>query len=126
MPRSACGCVVGASLWRSIYDEPKGLIDDKFRTGASTEICIKLFLCSYASMLKLADPYDHLTSEEDNAAIVRQLREHTLYAARAYGYDTSQWEGRPVPIAPGGYPIFPGILLAFSRIQEFWVREQRG
>jgi hypothetical protein len=104
----------------------KELIDDKLRTGASTEICIKLFLRSYASMLKLADAYEHLTSEDDNAAIVRELQEHTLVAARSYGYDISQWEGRPVPITPGDYPIFPGILLTFSRIQEFWVREQRG
>src|SRR6266567_488549 len=55
-----------------------------------------------------------------------QLQEHTLNAGRTYGYDTGQWEGRLVPIAPGDYPIFPGIHLAFGRIQEFWVREQRG
>jgi MoaA/NifB/PqqE/SkfB family radical SAM enzyme len=104
----------------------KGLIDDRLRTRARTEICIKLFWRSYMAAFGLADGYEHLTSDRDNAEIVQVLRDHTLERARAYGYDTSPWEGRPVPAHTGDNMIFPGVYLGYSRIQDFWVREQRG
>jgi hypothetical protein len=57
------------------------------------------------------------------AALFQQF---TLEAARKYGYETAAYENLPVRIVDGEYPIFPGVEIGFSRIQEFWVREQRG
>jgi len=104
----------------------KELIEDKIRLRATTEICIKLFIRSYAAELHIADAYEHLTSAEDNLNLARQLQEHTLAMARKYGFATKDWESVPVRITDGEYFIFPGISLAFNRIQDFWVREQRG
>lgn len=49
-----------------------------------------------------------------------------MASARKYGHDTRDWEDRPLRIVDGEYPIFPGVHLAFSPTQDFWVREQRG
>jgi len=102
------------------------LIDDKLRLNASTELCIKLFIRSHAAALKMADPYEHLTSEDDNARLAREFQRFTLETARKYGHDTRAWEQVPMVTVDGEYPIFPGINIGFSRIQDFWVREQRG
>jgi len=104
----------------------KELVDDKIRLQARTELCIKLFIRSFAAEVRLGDPYEHLTSEEDNLKIAKLFQEHTLETARKYGLDVTEQEKIPVRIVDGEYPIFPGINLGFSRIQDFWVREQRG
>lgn len=103
-----------------------GVIDDKLRTNAKTSLCIKLFIRSAAALMHVADPYEHLTSEADNLALAQKLQAATMASARKYGYDTKDWEDRPVRVIDNEYPIFPGIHLAFNRIQDFWVREQRG
>jgi organic radical activating enzyme len=104
----------------------KGLITDKLRAHARTELTIKLFIRSFASMVKVADEYEHLTSEADNLAMARLFQRHTLDTARALGYDLTGWETLDARVVDGEYPIFPGIFLGFQRIQDFWVREQRG
>jgi MoaA/NifB/PqqE/SkfB family radical SAM enzyme len=104
----------------------KELIDDHIRLRAKTEICIKLFIRSHVASVKLGDPYEHLTSEEDNLRIGRMFQDHSLETARKYGVPTEEWEHVPLRIVNGEYPIFPGINIGFSRIQDFWVREQRG
>lgn len=104
----------------------KELIDDKFRMKASTEVCIKLFIRSHGAELKMLDSYEHLTSEEDNLKVARYFQTHTLETARKYGVSTNEWADVPIQIRNGDYPIFPGINIGFSRIQDFWVREQRG
>jgi MoaA/NifB/PqqE/SkfB family radical SAM enzyme len=104
----------------------KGLIDDKIRTRATTEVCVKLFIRPYGAALKIVDPYEHLTSKGDNLKLARLFQAHTLEAAKKYGMSTEEWEKVPVRVVDGEYFIFPGVSLAFSRIQDFWVREQRG
>ncbi len=104
----------------------QGLIADKLRTKTVTEICIKLFVRSFAAEIKLGNEYEHLTSAEDNLAIARGLQEYTLRTAREMGISTDGWNASPIRIVDGEYPIFPGIFIGFSRIQDFWVREQRG
>jgi organic radical activating enzyme len=104
----------------------KGLIDDKLRTGARTELALKLFIRSFASVVKVADEYEHLTSEQDNLAMAKMFQAHTLAAARKYGLSVTDWEHLPVRVVDGEYPIFPGVFLGFQRIQDFWVRDQRG
>lgn len=103
----------------------KGLIEDKIRARTQTEVCIKFFIRSHAAMLKMADDYEHLTSEEDNLKIANLFRDHTLEMARKYDLPTVEWDQVPVRIIDGEYFIYPGISLSFARIQEFWVREQR-
>lgn len=103
----------------------KELIEDRLRIKTSTEICIKLFIRSFSAAIHMADPYEHLTSEADNLALARMLQQHTLESARKHGHDTSAWDDVEVKVVDGEYPIFPGINLAFNRIQDFWVREQR-
>ena len=102
------------------------LIEDKIAMQADTEICIKLFIRSFAAEIKLADSYEHLTSPEDNLKIARHFQETALTAAKKHHVPCDAWENQPVKIIDGEYPIFPGINLSFSRIQDFWVREQRG
>jgi len=104
----------------------EGLIEDKIRTRAATEISLKFFIRSFAAMVKMADDYEHLTSTEDNLRVARHFQEHTLRTAKKLGVPTNGWEDVRVRILDGSYPIFPGIRLAFTRIQDFWVREQRG
>lgn len=104
----------------------KELIDDHIRLQAQTELCIKLFIRSHLAIMKLGDPYEHLTSEADNLRIARMFQDYTLETARKYGVPTEEWEHMPLQIADGEYPIFPRINMGFSRIQDFWVREQRG
>src|SRR5262249_15498061 len=102
------------------------LIDDKVRMGARTELCIKFFIRSHVAALKMGDSYEHLTSKEDNLKIVRLFQAHTISTAKKYNLPTDGWEDIPVKISHAEYPIFPGIFVGFSRIQDFWVREQRG
>lgn len=104
----------------------KGLITDKLRAGARTEVCLKLFIRSFASVVKVADSYEHLTSEADNLAMARVFQRHTLETARTLGQSTADWESLDIRAVDGEYPIFPGVFLGFQRIQDFWVREQRG
>jgi hypothetical protein len=58
--------------------------------------------------------------------MAQAFQTHTLDMARKYGRDVSEWEGLKVRLLDGEYPIFPGVQLGFHRIQDFWVREQRG
>jgi len=102
------------------------LIEDKIRTNAETELCLKLFIRSFAAAVKMGESYEHLTSEEDNMMMARRFQDYTLTMARKYGRSTTDWEKRPVRIVDGEYPIYPGIFLGFQRIQDFWVREQKG
>lgn len=104
----------------------KELIEDKIRFHARTELCIKLFIRSHGACVKLDDPYEHLTSEEDNLRVAKMFQDYTLETARKYEVPTERWEAVPVGVTNGEYPIFPGINIGFSRIQDFWVREQRG
>ena len=104
----------------------KELIDDKIRMRASTELCIKLFIRSFSAELKMADSYEHLTSERDNLEMATVFQKHTLDTSRKYGIDVAEYERIPLRITDGEYPIFPGVNIGFSRIQDFWVREQRG
>jgi MoaA/NifB/PqqE/SkfB family radical SAM enzyme len=104
----------------------RGLVTDKIRSGAPTEITLKLFIRSLASIVKVADSYEHLTSEGDNLAMARMFQQHALDTARALGHDVSEWERVKVRAVDSEYPIYPGIFLGFHRIQDFWVREQRG
>jgi MoaA/NifB/PqqE/SkfB family radical SAM enzyme len=89
----------------------KGLLKQKIQTRAPTEITVKFFIRSKAAELKLGDPYEHLTSLEDNLKMAAVFRDYVLAASREHD---------------GGYEIYPGIKLNWSRIQDFWVREQRG
>ena len=104
----------------------QGLIADKLRTKAATEICLKFFVRSFAAEIKLGSEYEHLTSAEDNLRVARGFQEYTLRTARELGIPTGNWDATPVRIVDGEYPIFPGVYIGFSRIQDFWVREQRG
>lgn len=104
----------------------KELIEDKIRMDAATELCIKLFIRSFPAELKIMDSYEHLTSEEDNINVAKVFQAHTLEMARKYGKDVSKYEKIPVRAIDGEYPIYPGVNIGFSRIQDFWVREQRG
>jgi hypothetical protein len=104
----------------------KGVIDDKLRLHASTTLCIKFFMKSHAALLGLGDSYQHLTDRKGILALAAQFQNHALERANAYGYDTAVWDRIQPRILNGEYPILPGITLGFSRIQDFWVREQRG
>ncbi|HEY9677496.1 MAG TPA: radical SAM/SPASM domain-containing protein [Drouetiella sp.] len=103
----------------------KGLIEDKLRTNAQTEVCLKFFIRSHAAMLGMGEEYEHLTSEEDNLKVARMFRDHALEMARKYNRPIGEWDKVPVKVIDGEYFVYPGISLAFARIQEFWVREQR-
>jgi len=104
----------------------KGLIEDKLRSGASTELCIKFFLPSFAARLHLSDSHEHLTNGDDNLRVIREIRDHIFLVARRLQLPVAGWEDRPLRILDGEYPVIPGILVAFNRIQDFWMREQRG
>lgn len=102
----------------------KEAIEDKIRLQAKTELCIKLFIRSHLAAIKIGDEYEHLTSEADNLAIGKMFQEFILETARKYNLPTDDWEKIPIRTTDGEYFIFSGISLAFSRIQDFWVREQ--
>ena len=104
----------------------KDLLEDKIRTGATTEIAVKFFIRSKAADWKLGDPYEHLTSVEDNLRMARIFQDHVIESSRKYGGPTAEWAEVPLRVVDGGYSIYPGITLNWSRIQDFWVREQRG
>jgi MoaA/NifB/PqqE/SkfB family radical SAM enzyme len=104
----------------------EGLLEDKIRTNAKTEISLKLFIRSFAAAAHLAEDYEHLTSKEDNLRMAGHFHQHVLAMARKYGRDTSGWDDLELKVIDGEYPIFPGVILGFHRIQDFWVREQRG
>lgn len=116
----------GSLIFEEYIHLVKDLIEEKIQKKARTEICIKLFIQSYAAALKLGNPYKHLTSRESNMEIARLFQTHTLNMARKYGLSTEKWEKVHIRIRNGEYPIFPGINIGFSRIQDFWVRKQRG
>src|SRR5262249_41654496 len=87
----------GGKLTLSEYmQRVTGLIEDKIRLRAATEVCIKLFVRSHASQLGLGDPYEHLTSTEDNLKMARQLQVYALQAARSWGVATEEWQKVPV------------------------------
>lgn len=102
------------------------LLEDKIRTNAATEVSLKLFIRSHAAIAHLADEYEHLTSEEDNLRMAQHFQQHILTMARKYGRDTTEWQNLELRVVEGEYPIYQGIILGFQRIQDFWVREQRG
>lgn len=117
----------GTSLTLTEYiQRVQELISDKIQTKAATEISIKFFIRSYAAAAKLGDPYGHLTDKEANLKIARSLRSHTLETAKKNSVSTYGWQDLPIRIVNGEYPIFPGVYIGFGRIQDFWVREQRG
>src|SRR5262249_290608 len=95
----------------------KGLIDDKLRTGAATELVIKFFVRSFAAGLHLAEAYDHLTDKDDNLRIIKEIREHIFEAASRFHQPAGDWREKPLRILDGEYPVFPGIRIGFSRIQ---------
>lgn len=104
----------------------KGLLTDVIRFRPKTEICLKFFVKSHAALFRLSESHEHLTSKQDNLHIVRIFQEHILRVARENGHSTSEWN-KPVKITVNSdYPIFNGITVGFSRIQDFWIREQRG
>ncbi len=107
----------------------KQLIALKLRSAAKTEVCIKLFIRSHGALLGLQDSYDHLTNEKDNVGIGEIFQQHVLEVARSDGassLELEKWGQVKVRALNDEYPIWPGISLAFNRIQDFWVREQRG
>jgi MoaA/NifB/PqqE/SkfB family radical SAM enzyme len=104
----------------------KGVIEDKLRSGASTELCLKFFLPSFAAGLHLSETYDHLTNGDDNLRVIREIRGHIFQAASRFQLPVDEWKDKPLRILDGEYPVFPGINVGFSRIQDFWMREQRG
>lgn len=104
----------------------KDVIEDKIRLNARTTLCIKLFVRSHAAQMGIGDPYEHLTSADDNLRMARLFQEHTLETARRWGHSTAEWEKVVAHVGNGEYFIFTGVSLGFSRLQDFWVREQRG
>ncbi|MEO8484476.1 MAG: radical SAM/SPASM domain-containing protein [Acidobacteriota bacterium] len=104
----------------------KQLLEDKVRLGAATEVSLKFFIRSRAAELKLAEPYEHLTSLDDNLTMARTFRDHVLEISRSAGGPTEEWAKVPLRVVNGSYAIYPGVMLNWSRIQDFWVREQRG
>lgn len=102
----------------------EGVIEDKIRMGAKTELCIKFFVRSHLAAIRMGDQYEHLTSEQDNLEMGKRFQEFVLNTARKYGLPVDEWENFPINVVDGEYFIFPGICLGFSRIQDFWVREQ--
>ncbi len=103
----------------------KDVIEDKIRMQAKTELSIKFFIRSHLAEIKMGDQYEHLTSEQDNLTMGKFFQEFTLETARKYNIPTTEWENVPVKVVNDEYFIFPGIMLAFTRIQDFWMREQR-
>lgn len=117
----------GGSLTLADYTRRvEQLLDAKIELEARTEIAVKFFIRPKAAEYGLGESYDHLTSEQDNLAIARHFQEFVLRSARQYGKSVAGWEAVPVQIVDGGYPIYPGITLNWSRLQDFWMREQRG
>ena len=117
----------GGSLTLAEYvRRVRELVDDKIATDASTEVSIKLFIRSRAAAIHMADPYEHLTSEVDNLKFARELQQYVLETARKHGKPVAEWENVPIRLIDGEYPIYPGLFLGFARIQDFWIREQRG
>ena len=104
----------------------KGVLSDKIRMQAKTELCLKFFIKSHGAIFRLMESYEHLTSRQDNMRVAKLFQQHVLETARECGLPTAEWEDKTVPIASGETFIFPGISIGFSRIQDFWVREQRG
>jgi radical SAM protein with 4Fe4S-binding SPASM domain len=104
----------------------KGLIEDKIRLGAATNVMVKFFIRSRAAALGLGDSYEHLTSEADNLSMARLFQAHALEMAGRYGRPTQGWDDLEVSVVEGNYEILPGLRLSWSRIHDFWVREQRG
>ena len=107
----------------------KELIALKIASDTRTEVCIKLFIRSHGALLGLQESYDHLTNEQDNVEIGRRFHRHALEVARQLGAsldELERWSAVSVRALNDEYPIWPGISLAFNRIQDFWVREQRG
>ena len=49
-----------------------------------------------------------------------------MRSARRHGKAIEGWDEVPIRVVDGGYPIYPGITLNWSRLQDFWMREQRG
>ena len=89
----------------------QGLISDKLRANAVTEICIKFFIRSFAAEIKLGNEYEHLTSAEDNISVARGLQQYTLRTAGELGISTDGWDAVPIRVVDGEYPIFPGISI---------------
>ena len=104
----------------------KQLVTDKVRLQAPTKVALKFFIRTKASEFGLGDRYEHLTSEADNIAVATLFRDHALSEARRFGHSIADWEQVPVRVVDGEYAILPGLTLNWSRIQDFWMREQRG
>ncbi len=103
-----------------------GVIEDKLRAGARTHLAIKFFIRSHGAAIGLGERYEHLTSEDDNLSMARHFQEHTLATAERLGLDLGAWRQVVLEARNGDRLIFPGIDISFSRVQDFWVREQRG
>jgi MoaA/NifB/PqqE/SkfB family radical SAM enzyme len=104
----------------------KGLLTDAIRLRPKTEVCLKFFVRSHAALFRLSESHEHLTSKQDNLRVVNTFQAHILEVAKECGYSVEKWQ-KPIKITVNNdYEIFPGITVGFSRIQDFWIREQRG
>jgi radical SAM protein with 4Fe4S-binding SPASM domain len=101
------------------------LLDDKIRLGARTDIAVKFFIRTKAAEYGLGESYEHLTSERDNLAMARHLYSFVMRSASRHGKAIEGWDAIPIRVVDGEYPIYPGITLNWSRLQDFWMREQR-
>jgi MoaA/NifB/PqqE/SkfB family radical SAM enzyme len=104
----------------------KNLLEDKIRSQARTTVAVKFFIRTKAAEMGLGDPYEHLTSHQDNLAMAQLFRDHALDIARQEGLPIAEWARVPVRVTDGSYEILPGVMLNWSRIQDFWMHEQRG
>jgi radical SAM protein with 4Fe4S-binding SPASM domain len=117
----------GGSLTLSEYlRRVEGLLDDKIRVGARTEVAVKFFIRTKVAEHGFGESYEHLTSERDNLAMAHHFYDFVMRSARRHGKAIEGWDEIPIRVVDGGYPIYPGITLNWSRLQDFWMREQRG
>jgi len=110
----------GGSLTLSEYvRRVEGLLDDKIRVGARTEVAVKFFIRTKAAEYGFGESYEHLTSERDNLAMA-----HHCDAQCPPPRQSHRRMGRN-PDKGGGWRVYPGITLNWSRLQDFWMRAQR-
>ena len=116
----------GGSLTLSEYlRRVEGLLDDKIRVGARTDVAVKFFIRTKAAEYGVGESYEHLTSERDNLAMAHHFYDFVMRSARRHGKAIEGWDEIPIRVVDGGYPIYPGITLNWSRLQDFWMRAQR-
>jgi len=113
----------GGSLTLSEYlRRVEGLLDDKIRVGARTDVAVKFFIRTKAAEYGVGESYEHLTSERDNLAMAHHFYDFVMRSARRHGKAIEGWDEIPIRVVDGGYPIYPGVTLNWSRLQDFWMR----